>query len=831
MSTILKPFQQTIVDNGARHITDYLQGLRSLTDPERAQQYKRHAGTLLLEAPTGTGKTLMAGRIAEAVTQRHEVTWLWFAPFAGLIEQTEAVVRSEFPALRVRSLRNDRNAATARAGEVRVATWSLISNENTTVHQPGELGETLEEFIKGVRERGFRIGVVIDEAHHTFQPSSKAFGVYKHLIDPDVTLLLTATPKDRQIERFKEALSLEHVERLAVSRASAVEARLIKRGVQVAVFDTDSTRYEKLIDFQKSALAEAVRVNRRVKDLLEEVEVPFTPLLLVQVDSGEDSVQQARDWLVEFGIPANAIRSHTADEPNPSLLADAHDEEVEALIFKMAVATGFDAPRAFVLASLRNARDVDFGVQVIGRILRVDRRLQALPRLPAALENGYVVLANAEGQKGLLGASERINAITDHLELRPTVVVLPTGDGGDVVPISEGGQPHILTPEPAATASASGPAGSGAGSASSAGRTQPAPTAGTLFGLGDAPTTATAGTASGEGSETGAARTSGTVTVQAPEVFRYPLRADVPKRLETALVSLDQQNILDDVVNAYPFEELLADTRRVQVRVNLRVEEVFSRTLVESRDSQGSLTDRDIDRVAQQHLFNLNRDGAIDPRLLHEALCVGLKREFQRQGWPEADDEQAVRRGLQKLLALHPGRLEEAISRAVAKHTEAQPTQAPLPPDLVSDHQLPGDPRASYKVVPEDLNRWERAFVREIERDPDARVEWWHRNPVRRPYSVAVPIPGQPNFYPDFALKVRGRTQGNGIVLVEIKGQINDFRGNAQEKAQAAHPTYGTVLMLHWHREEEWRHVRYNASNGKNELGAPFDLDHLRTYR
>lgn len=828
MSTILRPFQQTIVDNGARHITTYLDNLRGLTEAARAQQYKQHASTLLLEAPTGTGKTLMAGRIAEAVTQRHEVTWLWFAPFAGLIEQTEAVVRSEFPALRVRSLRNDRNAAAARAGEVRVATWSLISNDNTTVHQPGELGETLEEFINGVRERGFRIGVVIDEAHHTFQASSKAFAVYKDLIDPDITLLLTATPKDRQIERFKEALSLKHVEHLAVSRASAVEARLIKRGVQVAVFDTESTRYEKLIDFQKSALAEAVLVNRRVKDLLDEAGAPFTPLLLVQVDSSEGSVQQARDWLVEFGLPASTIRSHTADEPNPSLLADAHDEDVEALIFKMAVATGFDAPRAFVLASLRNARDVDFGVQVIGRILRVDRRLQALSHLPDLLENGYVVLANADGQKGLLGASDRINAIEDQLELRPTVVVLTTGDGGEVVPVGAGGQPHILTPGPDATDSA---AGGAAGSASDTVRTQPAPTAGTLFGLGDAPGTATPGSIPATRASPGATTPGGIVNIQTPEQFRYPLRPDMPKRLETALVSLDQQNILDDVVNAYPFQELLHDTRRVKVQVNVRVEEVFSRRFVETRGSQGALTDRDIDRVAQLHLFNLNRDGAIDPRLLHEALRAGLKREFQRQGWPEADDDEAVRRGLQKLLALHPDRLEEAISRAVAKHTEAKPAQDPLPLELVSDHQLPGDSRASYGVVPEDLNRWEEAFIRRIERDPDGQIEWWHRNPVRKPYSVAVPIAGQPNFFPDFALKIQGRTQGDGIVLVEIKGQFNDFRGNAQEKAQAAHPTYGQVLMLHWHREEEWRHVQYNASKGQNELGAPFDLDHLRTYR
>jgi len=817
MSTILKPFQQAIVDSGASHLSTYLDGLQQLREPERAQQYKRQAGTLLLEAPTGTGKTLMAGRIAERVSQRHRVAWLWFAPFTGLIEQTESVVRSEFPGLRVRSLRDDRISATVRGGEVRVATWALISNESTTVHQPGELGESLAEFIEGVRERGFRIGVVVDEAHHTFQPRSRAFGVYRDVIDPDLTLLLTATPRDRQIESFKEALGLERIERLAVSRASAVAARLIKRGVMLGVFDRATTRYEELIDFQKSALAEAVKLNRNVKALLEGVEVPFTPLLLVQVDSSENSVEQARTWLQEFGLAPDAIRSHTADEPNPSLLADAHDEDVEALIFKMAIATGFDAPRAFVLASLRNARDVDFGVQVIGRILRVDRRLQALSGLPDALEHGYVVLANEEGQQGLLGASGRINAIRENLNLQPTVVVIPTPDGtGAVAPIDASGQVQVIRP-PSQGSSAAVAATAAPGAA-----VQPAsPMMDALFGLAGTPQ---------DGSEVASTSEESAVVVHAPEVHSYPRREGVPDRLETALVSLDQQGLIDDVVNAYPFSALLSETRRERVSLSLRVQEIFSQRFIERRDSVGALTDREIDRVAQVHLFNVKRDGTLDPRLLHEALLAGLRREFQRHGWPEGNDETAVYRGLQKLLALRPEALEEAISRAVARHTEACPTAEPLPSALVSQSALPGDPRASYGVVPDDLNRWEQAFVRQVERDSEGLVEWWHRNPVRRPYSVAVPIPGQPNFYPDFVLKVRQRNRGDGIVLVEIKGEYNDFRGNAQEKAQANHPTYGNVLMLHWDREREWRHVRYNAEHGRNDLDAPFRLDHLRTY-
>jgi len=91
----------------------------------------------------------------------------------------------------------------------------------------------------------------------------------------------------------------------------------------------------------------------------------------------------------------------------------------EVLIFKMAVALGFDAPRAFTLVSMRGARDTDFGIQVVGRILRVHRRLQGR-EVPELLRNGYVFLADAENQTGLTGAADKINAIRTGLsEISP----------------------------------------------------------------------------------------------------------------------------------------------------------------------------------------------------------------------------------------------------------------------------------------------------------------------------------------------------------------------------------------------------------------------------
>ena len=137
-------------------------------------------------------------------------------------------------------------------------------------------------------------------------------------------------------------------------------------------------------------------------------------------------------------------------QPNDDLLAVALDESKEVLLFKMAVALGFDAPRAFTVVSMRGAKDTDFGVQVVGRILRVHRRLQSKvldQSLPALLRCGYVFLAEAESQGGLIGAGEKINAIQTELSgISPyTMVVRVAGEAQ--VQVTMSGQTALL-PQP-----------------------------------------------------------------------------------------------------------------------------------------------------------------------------------------------------------------------------------------------------------------------------------------------------------------------------------------------------------------------------------------------
>ena len=80
----------------------------------------------------------------------------------------------------------------------------------------------------------------------------------------------------------------------------------------------------------------------------------------------------------------------------------------------MAAALGFDAPRAFVMVSLRAIKDTDFGTQLVGRIMRVHRRLQGRV-LPPLLRDAFLFLADSDSQAGITAAAEKINQLRSQL--------------------------------------------------------------------------------------------------------------------------------------------------------------------------------------------------------------------------------------------------------------------------------------------------------------------------------------------------------------------------------------------------------------------------------
>ncbi len=827
--TTPKPFQDAAMQSGLAIFGECKRLLDATPDDatSRAATVSQH-GMLLLEAPTGAGKTLIAGHLIEKFSANEGVVWFWFAPFKGVTGQTASALRAELPGLRLRELSEDRQAADSRTGDVFVTTWQTVATkakDNRNVHRPGEMNLTVEELVAGLRDKKLRVGVVVDEAHHGFfgaGTETQAMKFFREVLRPEYTVLVTATPDDADIARFQQSLGKARLNRITISRHEPVDEGLIKEGVKCVAYFAPPGQ-EALVDYEDVALRDGVALHNKIKDELKKLRVPLTPLLLVQVDSKDKSVENAKERLKTLGFTEAQIAVHTAEEPDSGLLALANDETREVLVFKMAVALGFDAPRAFTLVSMRAARDEDFGVQLVGRILRVHRRLQGRAHaktLPPALRYGYVLLADAEAQTGLDLAGQRINKLqTEYAKVSPTTAIVQMGGQAHVQVLGSDGQLRLLpvTLPPGFPLPAPGTVVTGEIQGQPGGD-YPGFTLELLTG-GYTPLDLIPDEAKPKPSA------SATPCNRTARGWSYPLRGDVPRRFKTQMISPD-----NDVTEEECAQKFIVSSQDIlralvaKVKVEKRTLELFTH-IIELDFTNAAMDPEQAARIAFKVL---TKNESFDARELRRALLKKLKATLSELAMDEASDNKQVAHMLNVILCARPDLLVQAQKAALAKHFEVAETEDGLPAAMENESPLPASRLNVYKIMPPGLNTWEKPFAELLDRDTQKIVRWWHRNEPHKPWSVQVVLDSGKGFFPDFVIGIEGRNTEDGGLLADPKFAFEITE--QQPKTYAEHPVYGRVLILSLQGGAQWMTVRYDDKRQKAVLDAEFRLTDAAGY-
>lgn len=380
----------------------------------------------LLRAPTGSGKTFMLSQCMQQIGQSSDanVIWLWFVPFSNLVMQTMDALKSTAPGLAPVLLADGLNQE-PQAGQALISTTQGVSRKMWRRADYDEGGSeeklTLAQFKTRAKAKQLRIGVVVDEAHIALDNATE-FGRFVHWLAPDYLAMATATPKSDRINTFLHHSGRSSFESFNVSRDDVIEARLNKAYVQAVVYDL-SAQIKQVADLKLTLLRQAWKRNQWLKNQLSDAGITsMTPLLLVQVANGAGTIEEAETLLIRnIGVSPHVIGKHSADEPNPTMMgAIANDPNIEVLIFKQSAGTGFDAPRAFVLASLKPVSDADFAMQFIGRVMRVAKPIReafaTAKDIPDNLNTAYVYLGDADAQAGFQAAVKTTMAVKSQLE-------------------------------------------------------------------------------------------------------------------------------------------------------------------------------------------------------------------------------------------------------------------------------------------------------------------------------------------------------------------------------------------------------------------------------
>jgi len=830
--------------NAVDAMAETLRTVSALLDrePEHRTRISRELGVILLQAPTGSGKTLMLGRALEAVRGQlsAKTVWFWFAPYAGLVAQTRSALTAQCGALRLRDVYADREASAARDGDVFVQTWAsvaVVKKESRKVRTDKEASLSVDSMIAELRERGFRIGVVIDEAHLNFGSGAAATAdFFLNVLSPDFTVLATATPNDAKLEKFERDAGLKVASRVTVAREAVVKAGLNKIGLMVGVL-----RFKEedraLIDTEVATLTAGWSQHSFIKDKLAEKGISLTPLMLVQVEDQqegkEDPVARVKERLIEIGVPEKAIAVHTSGEPDPAFHTLAYDPEIEVLVFKLAVATGFDAPRAWTLVSVRPSRGRDFGLQIVGRIMRVHPLVRPLHGTEPLLDRGHVFMSDPELQVGLDEAAadlkavrEGIAVLTDTLDVNvlgndvraaesygatplppPPVQAVPGETEGDRVErqVSMG----LLNPNYATASPLRQQSALSAVEGFSAPATPP------LFpNLPDVLSP----------------RVTPAQPVPQEHQVKYLLRTDLG--IPSALVREELPNLFDiegdlcpqiarEFCRMVPMTSMLL---AVNSNAELSMRDLFNAGQTDQRNLSVRMSAA---RIAEQAQAQLMFNDGIDPRRIREAVEAELARLCQKDGI--AATSRDIRRTINLAILRQPQALKEAVRIAQGHHIRLESNE-PIPKEQFGPKDAPKAKKGAYGAFIGRYNRPERAFVEMLDNDDTGRIKWWLRNPESEKWATRLILPTGKRFFPDFVVGVSGRRTRDSIALVEIKddGETGRLHSDSNAvKIRSEHSEYKKVFWSFREAEGVFLKAVWNQSYNRIFSAGPFEIEDM----
>ena len=371
---------------------------------------------LVFRAPTGAGKTVMASEMLDRLTteladEGREVAVIWIAP-NKLHQQSYMKMKNFFTETRVLTpvMYDELDHSIdgyIKPGEIFFVNWESINKDKNVMVRETENSSSLYDTTRRTKERNIPIVVVIDEEHMFSGRAAKQSEKVLRNINPKVEIRISATP----ITSPDEIVS--------VQRDAVIKEQMIKDGISInpSVSDPNSGMSE-----NEYLLELALEKRNEVKAAYKKLGVRINPLLLIQLPNDSSEVLDDNERTIMEMVKARLDLEHDINIGNNKLAIWLSSEKqnldglendyntTEVLLFKQAIALGWDCPRAAVLLIFRDIQSTTFGVQTVGRIMRMPEQ-KYYPN--GLLNHGYVYTNLAKDRIEIV--ADDINYITKAL--------------------------------------------------------------------------------------------------------------------------------------------------------------------------------------------------------------------------------------------------------------------------------------------------------------------------------------------------------------------------------------------------------------------------------
>lgn len=369
--------------------------LKEYQDKKVDELVKVFTDLLLLEAdnklcvfqsPTGSGKTVMVAKFIETLKNElieEDFCFLWISIGKGeLHKQSKKSLQRIFgedPKVSLLESEYFGSRTFIERNEVVVANWEKLRTKDKATGEwkskamkNGEMTNFIEVLENTKKRR--KIILIIDESHYA--SDTQRTNELRQIVNADVTLEMSATPK---LQPSQMDIARKTAYFVFVEPKDVIDEGMIKKEIII------NEALDKLVDDEKTSqdiiIESAYNKRLELKQAFAETGVNINPLCLIQLpnsEAGETKKEIVAQFLNSKGITENngklAVWLSEEKSDGLDLISDFHSE-VEFLIFKQAIDTGWDCPRAHILVKLRETGSYTFEVQTVGRILRMPEQM------------------------------------------------------------------------------------------------------------------------------------------------------------------------------------------------------------------------------------------------------------------------------------------------------------------------------------------------------------------------------------------------------------------------------------------------------------------------
>ena len=337
----------------------------------------RDSQKLIFKAPTGSGKTIMMAEFLKRLIDDREIkqpfSFIWTAPRPVLTNQSKQKLENYFETNRAIkcSFFEDLDDRKIDENEILFFNWESINKVDNIYIRDNEQEFNLSTVLQRTKEEGREIVLIIDEIHHHAE-SDISQGL-REMIGPKLTIGVSATPKMRDPNEITE-VPLEKVKiEGMIKKAIVLNENFINLLKEGKIESSLSKSSDELV------IDAALKKREELLKAFGKENTGINPLVLIQLP---DRIGQTEDYQKDLVIRIlkDKYKISTENGKLSIWLSGEHinkenvekaDSEVEVLIFKQAIALGWDCPRAQILVLFREWHSPIFSIQTVGRIMRM----------------------------------------------------------------------------------------------------------------------------------------------------------------------------------------------------------------------------------------------------------------------------------------------------------------------------------------------------------------------------------------------------------------------------------------------------------------------------